>query len=172
MLPKISSMLDAVADSLEAKGLIKEAYEIDKIADELDIADKYDHFTDRRIPYVYYKEVIDVMKKEPSIANKAMWIKWYMTATVTNSYRIAEADYIARSNFKKGVKYKRSNPKLRVLDDKALSGKIYIANADYDDESKYDDDDAADRWIDRSVERHDEMLSDRMDKGLPIYGPH
>jgi len=29
-------MLDAVADSLEAKGLIKEAYEIDKIADKLD----------------------------------------------------------------------------------------------------------------------------------------
>jgi CRISPR-associated protein Csx3 len=28
-------MLDAVADSLEAKGLIKEAYEIDKIADKL-----------------------------------------------------------------------------------------------------------------------------------------
>jgi hypothetical protein len=28
-------MLDAVADSLEAKGLIKEAYEIDKVADEL-----------------------------------------------------------------------------------------------------------------------------------------
>lgn len=35
MLSKISSMLDAVADSLEAKGLIKEAYEIDKIADKL-----------------------------------------------------------------------------------------------------------------------------------------
>ena len=37
MLSKISSMLDAVADSLEAKGLIKEAYEIDKIADKLEI---------------------------------------------------------------------------------------------------------------------------------------
>ena len=36
MLSKISSMLDAVADSLEAKGLIKEAYEIDKIADLLE----------------------------------------------------------------------------------------------------------------------------------------
>jgi hypothetical protein len=36
MLNKISSMLDAVADSLEAKGLIKEAYEIDKVADWLD----------------------------------------------------------------------------------------------------------------------------------------
>jgi hypothetical protein len=32
---KISSMLDAVADSLEAKGLIKEAYEIDKVADKI-----------------------------------------------------------------------------------------------------------------------------------------
>jgi len=37
MLNKISSMLDAVADSLEKKGFIKEAFEIDKIADELDI---------------------------------------------------------------------------------------------------------------------------------------
>jgi len=36
MLTKISSMLDAVADSLEAQGLIKEAYEIDKIADAID----------------------------------------------------------------------------------------------------------------------------------------
>jgi hypothetical protein len=36
MLNKISSMLDAVADSLEKKGLIKEAYEIDKIADSID----------------------------------------------------------------------------------------------------------------------------------------
>jgi hypothetical protein len=36
MLSKISSMLDAVADSLEAKGLIKEAYEIDRVADEID----------------------------------------------------------------------------------------------------------------------------------------
>jgi len=35
MLSKISSMLDAVADSLEKKGLIKEAYEIDKVADIL-----------------------------------------------------------------------------------------------------------------------------------------
>jgi len=33
MQSKISSMLDAVADSLEARGLIKEAYEIDKVAD-------------------------------------------------------------------------------------------------------------------------------------------
>ena len=36
MLTKISSMLDAVADSLEAKGLIKEAYEIDKVADAIE----------------------------------------------------------------------------------------------------------------------------------------
>lgn len=36
MLSKISSMLDVIADSLEAKGLIKEAYEIDKIADIVD----------------------------------------------------------------------------------------------------------------------------------------
>jgi len=36
MLSKISSMLDAVADRLEAKGLIKEAYEIDKVADAVD----------------------------------------------------------------------------------------------------------------------------------------
>jgi len=33
---KISSMLDAVADSLEARGLIKEAYEIDKVADAIE----------------------------------------------------------------------------------------------------------------------------------------
>jgi len=36
MLPKISSILDAIADSLEAKGFIKEAYEIDKIADAIE----------------------------------------------------------------------------------------------------------------------------------------
>lgn len=36
MLSKISSMLDAIADSLEKKGFIKEAYEIDKITDEFD----------------------------------------------------------------------------------------------------------------------------------------
>jgi CRISPR-associated protein Csx3 len=35
MLNKISSMLDAVADSLEARGLIKEAYEIDRITDKI-----------------------------------------------------------------------------------------------------------------------------------------
>ena len=39
MLSKISSMLDAVADSLEKKGFIKEAYEIDKIADQTDEID-------------------------------------------------------------------------------------------------------------------------------------
>lgn len=33
MKTKVSSMLDALADGLEAKGLVKEAYEIDKIAD-------------------------------------------------------------------------------------------------------------------------------------------
>jgi len=38
MLEKISSMLDAVADSLEKKGLVKEAFEIDKIADMIDIS--------------------------------------------------------------------------------------------------------------------------------------
>jgi len=36
MQSKISSMLDAVAESLEAKGLVKEAYEIDKIADNIE----------------------------------------------------------------------------------------------------------------------------------------
>jgi hypothetical protein len=40
MLNRISSILDAVADSLEAKGFIKEAYEIDKIADILDNSDE------------------------------------------------------------------------------------------------------------------------------------
>ena len=39
MLNKISSMLDVVADSLEKKGLIKEAYEIDKIADAVEAGD-------------------------------------------------------------------------------------------------------------------------------------
>ena len=39
MLSKIPSMLDAVADSLEKKGLIKEAYEIDKIADAVEAGD-------------------------------------------------------------------------------------------------------------------------------------
>jgi hypothetical protein len=34
---KISSMLDTVADSLEARGLIKEAYEIDKVADAVEV---------------------------------------------------------------------------------------------------------------------------------------
>jgi hypothetical protein len=33
---KISSMLDKVADSLEAKGYIKEAYEVDKVADKIE----------------------------------------------------------------------------------------------------------------------------------------
>jgi hypothetical protein len=32
---KISSLLDSIADRLEAKGYIKEAYEIDKVADVL-----------------------------------------------------------------------------------------------------------------------------------------
>ena len=36
MYLKISSMLDTIANSLESKGLIKEAYEIDKIADAID----------------------------------------------------------------------------------------------------------------------------------------
>lgn len=36
MQNKISSMLDAVADRLEAKGLVKEAYEIDRVADQVD----------------------------------------------------------------------------------------------------------------------------------------
>ena len=41
MLNKISSMLDAVANSLETKGLIKEAYEIDKVADTIDASIPY-----------------------------------------------------------------------------------------------------------------------------------
>ena len=36
MYAKISSMLDRMANSLESKGLIKEAYELDKIADQFD----------------------------------------------------------------------------------------------------------------------------------------
>lgn len=36
MLSKISSILDSIADSLEAKGLLKEAYELDRIANTLD----------------------------------------------------------------------------------------------------------------------------------------
>ena len=36
MITKISYKLDAIADKLESKGLIKEALEIDKIADEFD----------------------------------------------------------------------------------------------------------------------------------------
>lgn len=37
---KISTMLDSIAASLEAKGFIKEAYEIDKIADMIDLQDE------------------------------------------------------------------------------------------------------------------------------------
>ena len=45
MLSKISSMLDAVADSLEAKGLIKEAFEVDKVADAVEaVEDEGDVF--------------------------------------------------------------------------------------------------------------------------------
>jgi len=47
MLNRISSLLDAVADSLEAKGFIKEAYEIDKISNKMEeIVDfrKHDKF--------------------------------------------------------------------------------------------------------------------------------
>ena len=47
MLSKISSMLDAVADSLEAKGLIKEAFEIDKVADMLDETEMTDEQAER-----------------------------------------------------------------------------------------------------------------------------
>ena len=36
MLNKISFMLDDIANKLESKGLVKEAFEIDKIADEMD----------------------------------------------------------------------------------------------------------------------------------------
>ena len=36
MLSKISSMLDTVANSLEKKGFIKEAYELDKVADAVE----------------------------------------------------------------------------------------------------------------------------------------
>lgn len=36
-MSKLASMLDSIADSLESKGLIKEAFELDKISDELDI---------------------------------------------------------------------------------------------------------------------------------------
>lgn len=36
MLTKISSALDVIADRLEKKGLIKEAYEIDRVADEIE----------------------------------------------------------------------------------------------------------------------------------------
>ena len=35
MLSKISSMLDAIADRLEAKGLVKQAYEVNKVANSL-----------------------------------------------------------------------------------------------------------------------------------------
>jgi len=44
MTSKISSMLDAVANSLEAKGLIKEAFEIDKVADIFDEQEKFKKF--------------------------------------------------------------------------------------------------------------------------------
>ena len=46
MYEKISSMLDAVADSLESKGLLKEAFEIDKIADAIDAGVPYGMTTD------------------------------------------------------------------------------------------------------------------------------
>lgn len=36
MRTKISSMLDSIADRLEKKGLVKEAFEIDKVADEIE----------------------------------------------------------------------------------------------------------------------------------------
>jgi hypothetical protein len=36
MLTKISSALDAIADNLEKKGLVKEAFEIDKVADTVE----------------------------------------------------------------------------------------------------------------------------------------
>ena len=39
MLNKIAAMLDALADSLEAKGLIKEAYEVDRVANEVEAFD-------------------------------------------------------------------------------------------------------------------------------------
>ena len=36
MLTRISSMLDAIADRLEAQGLVKQAFEIDKISDAIE----------------------------------------------------------------------------------------------------------------------------------------
>jgi len=42
MQNKISSMLDSIADRLEAKGLLKEAYELDKVADAVEAAEMHD----------------------------------------------------------------------------------------------------------------------------------
>ena len=55
-------MLDAVADSLEAKGLIKEAYEIDKVADAIEAtantpAQKANEIDTHRIPHIFWEYV-------------------------------------------------------------------------------------------------------------------
>jgi hypothetical protein len=51
MKNKFSSMLDSISNSLEKKGLIKEAYEIDKIADSLE-ADSAAEYYEKYRPFI------------------------------------------------------------------------------------------------------------------------
>lgn len=65
MLNKISAMLDAIADNLEKKGLVKEAFEIDKVADQIDFDIIYKYpFT--RTPKNTQRTVIDITEEERS----------------------------------------------------------------------------------------------------------
>ena len=81
-MKKISSMLDNVADFLEARELIKEAYELDKVADAIEPLEQ-------RIVFGYLKkkvaEVYDILSdlveagsraKEASEINKEDAGKW------------------------------------------------------------------------------------------------
>ena len=77
MLTRISFMLDAIADRLEAQGLIKQAYEIDKIADHLGAYE--------------IDKIVDVLKKkELPIQVKISWTLKFIE-TIANLASIPHA---------------------------------------------------------------------------------
>ena len=57
MLNKISAKLDTIADSLEAKGFMKEAYEIDKVADMIEANQDFKTYTPDALPKTEEAEI-------------------------------------------------------------------------------------------------------------------
>ena len=112
MLNKISSMLDDLANKLEAKGLIKEAYEIDKVANLLEKSASYQLAFERAVEQ--FKRAIPPLVKTPPTPQFLQKIDTFLDKLEQCYYDIGFGSYGGSSS--REVFSKKNNIEKTIVD--------------------------------------------------------